>query len=227
MSDSTAASERAEPASGPRRIVFFGGCPARFRADANSHFRKQQGRLVECGYAVCPGVYFGEDVVAFVGADSEFFSGEVEEVDFAGGVVDFEADVPAVFCGVAVCGCVRAVGSGDGGCCEDFCDDCLVGVTAGGADGDCAEGFSEGVYVFDGGTVGFGGGEDAVDGFTCGLVGGCAEGVVCCFECGDCFVECVRRGDRCGEGAFCTLHDCGWGEVEWHVFFLEKGIGGF
>ena len=86
----TTASERAKPASEPRRFD-----PAGLRVgDPEPRVRIEAGRLVECCNSVCPGVNFCEDVVAFVGGDSEVFSGEAEVVDFAGGVVDFEADVP-------------------------------------------------------------------------------------------------------------------------------------
>ena len=208
----TTASERAKPASEPRRFD-----PAGLRVgDPEPRIRIEAGRLVECSHSVCPGVNFGEDVVAFVGGDSEVFSGEAEVVDFAGGVVDFEADVPAVFCGVAVCGGVRSVRLGDCGCCEEFCDDVVVCGAGGGGDDDGSEGFAEGVGVFDGCFVVFACGADAGDGFACGHVVGCSKRVVFAFEVGDGVVEGLCVGDGCGVGAFCTFYDTGGGEVKRH-----------
>ena len=58
------------------------------------------------------------------------------------------------------------------------------------------------------------------------FVCGCAEGIVLCFECGDCSIERVRRSDRCGEGAFCALHQRSGGEIKWHFFVSwRKGLG--
>ena len=192
------------------------GLPRPVRGGCNPRVRKWAGRSVQGSDAVCPGFYFCKNGICFVGVDLQIFSGEGEEVDFAGGVVDFEADVPAVFCGVAVCGC-------DGGCCEDFCDDVVVGGAGGGGDGDCADGLSEGVEVFDGGFVVFGGGTDAVDCFACGHVVGCAEGVVFGFE----GVEGGGGGDGGGEGAFCGFYGAGGGEVCWHDLVSCGFFGGW
>ena len=130
--------------------------------------------------------------------------------------MDFEADVPAVLCGVAVCGSTRSVGLGDGGCCEKFCDDVVVCGAGGGGDDDGSEGFAEGVGVLDGCFVVFACGADAGDGFACGHVVGCSKRVVFAFELGDGVVEGLCVGDGCGVGAFCTFYDTCGGEVEGH-----------
>ena len=105
---STAASERTKSASGPRRSCSAGVAPPGSGRVQNPRMRKRAGRLVQGGDAVCPCFYFCKNGIRFIGADSEVFSGEGEVVEFSGGVVDSEADVPVVFCGVAVCGCAGA-----------------------------------------------------------------------------------------------------------------------
>ena len=130
--------------------------------------------------------------------------------------MDFEADVPAVLCGVAVCGGTGSVRLGDGCCCEEFCDDVVVCGAGGGGDDDGSEGFAEGVGVLDGCFVVFACGADAGDGFACGHVVGCSERVVFAFEVGDGVVEGLGVGDGCGVGAFCTFYDTGGGEVKRH-----------
>lgn len=78
-------------------------------ANLSSRIRSEAGRSVECDDTVCPCFDFGEDGVAFVGVDFEAFSGEAEEVGFAGrianAVTDVEFHVPP--CGVV---CQRGTG---------------------------------------------------------------------------------------------------------------------
>ena len=182
---------------------------------------------VECCDAVCPGFYFGEDGVVLVGADFETLSGEVEVVEFSGGVVDVDADAPCVFGGV-----LDGVGSftveggkvgvsndpGDGGV-----DDC----PGRGGDGDAADGFSVGRFdELNDCPVALGGDFDACSGFSGGLVVGGAKGICVTGEGGDDGVVGVCGYDGCGKGADCGLYGAGRDEVGCHYcIFPRKGSG--